>query len=137
MLPKSVTAIVRCAALFAMALPAMAQVGNLQLSTNGVNFTSAVGNTLPQTQIVGVTFHWIGSAAQFERPLFFRVYRLVGCDDQLRYHSRQYHHHGQSLRPGGGHLYRPDRGRRQLHAVGYHHCHAYSFQFWRKQSPYR
>ncbi|MBI2688570.1 MAG: hypothetical protein HYX27_19890 [Acidobacteria bacterium] len=36
-------------------LPAAAQVGNLQISANSVNFSSTAGNSTPQTQVVGVS----------------------------------------------------------------------------------
>ena len=39
----------------AAALPALAQVGNLQLSTNVLNFSAIAGTSLPQSQIFGVT----------------------------------------------------------------------------------
>jgi len=39
----------------AVSLPALAQVGNLQLSTNAMNFSAITGNNLPQSQILGVT----------------------------------------------------------------------------------
>ncbi|MFN0105838.1 MAG: BACON domain-containing protein [Bryobacteraceae bacterium] len=36
-------------------LPSIGQVGNLQLSTASLNFSTVTGSTLPQSQIVGVT----------------------------------------------------------------------------------
>ena len=39
----------------AVSLPALAQVGNLQLSTAALSFSAISGNNLPQSQIVGVT----------------------------------------------------------------------------------
>jgi len=47
----------RLLSLFAIAvsLPAFAQVGNLQLSTAVLNFSATTGNTLPQSQIVGLS----------------------------------------------------------------------------------
>lgn len=42
-------------AAFAASLPALAQVGNLQLSANTLNFSAVTGNSLPQSQVVGVT----------------------------------------------------------------------------------
>lgn len=47
----------RTLSLFALALslPAFAQVGNLQVSANALNFTALSGAALPQSQVVGVT----------------------------------------------------------------------------------
>ena len=39
----------------AVSLPALAQVGNLQLSTANLSFSAVSGNIIPQSQIVGVT----------------------------------------------------------------------------------
>ena len=39
----------------AVSLPALAQVGNLQLSTSALSFSATVGNTVPQSQIVGAS----------------------------------------------------------------------------------
>jgi len=50
-----VTSLARRMAFFAVALPALAQVGNLQLSSNAVAFTAQTGATLPQTQTVGAS----------------------------------------------------------------------------------
>jgi len=53
-----------CALVLALSSSVFAQVGNLQLSTNTVNFAAGVGSTLTQSQVVGVTS--TGAARPFE-----------------------------------------------------------------------